>query len=835
MAHRSGRPRPKRAPAGNFKPDAALDASAQFAALRLRVMALVGDRVTLEAREAIVSCFERIAPAYTHLRSSFRPGLRLFFLHLLAQGAQPGSEGLSSHALAKATGLKAEELAVLVTEEEDRWRELGSEGLVPVPDPEDPRAMEFWLTHKPPVPAPDLDGIFAAATEFASRVNEANLLGLRHLFAAFLFWPTDDRPLCSHLDLEPLGISSEKLLVGFRRHLENASSGPSGSASDSAIGDRDGAWVNAIRMVNALTQGRKSQFIRDALDTESVLEVKKYAKILGILMREADEQEFSLAIFGHWGRGKTFLMKHLAACLRTPPPALGERRRRARTGFMRHFLPVGERPFETVTFKAWRYPSKPEVWIHLYETVAQAAFGGPWYKTLPNIIRSGIEKRGWFQLLAAYAALAFGVTPWLHRAQAEWNLIRGLYVMIGLMGLIWLYTFIGGIRKATARLSAEYLTATRHTEKLGLQATIGSDLEAALKGWVRPSAFSWWFYLGFALCTLWLLMGTWWRLTTLENAKAWFNTTAAPFLQHQFGLTWNLPSPSVPVPVLLLSVVAVVVALLLWIRWGGSRPDRLLLVVDDLDRCSPDHLLSVMESIKLLLENPEVSCRVVVSMLVEEDILKHAIWEKYKHLAEETAAKQLSTSFSGEGLFRQNCEKLFTVHLRMEPLDPNEIQTIIESFSREERLYVDGGVRELPVRVGGSPVPRRRGPNGTPQPPTVPRLVFEGNTSYDFYASTVPDTLVLGAEERAVISDVLTRHRVGSRIIAPLGPRAIRAFIFRYQLARLLLRDIHHLHVPPRLLAEELADRLYLTNPNEAATVRLDRPPQLTAVVKQVS
>lgn len=42
-----------------------------------------------------------------------------------------------------------------------------------------------------------------------------------------------------------------------------------------------------------------------------------------------------------------------------------------------------------------------------------------------------------------------------------------------------------------------------------------------------------------------------------------------------------------------------------------------------------------MESIKLLIEAPEVSLRVQVAMLLEEEILKHAIYEKYGNLLDQ--------------------------------------------------------------------------------------------------------------------------------------------------------------------------------------------------------
>jgi hypothetical protein len=73
---------------------------------------------------------------------------------------------------------------------------------------------------------------------------------------------------------------------------------------------------------------------------------------------------------------------------------------------------------------------------------------------------------------------------------------------------------------------------------------------------------------------------------------------------------------------LVFSLVVFVPALVARCAFQASppSPDRLPLVVDDLDRCQPNHLLAVMESIKLLLEDTEIGRRVQVLMLVEEEI-----------------------------------------------------------------------------------------------------------------------------------------------------------------------------------------------------------------------
>jgi hypothetical protein len=77
---------------------------------------------------------------------------------------------------------------------------------------------------------------------------------------------------------------------------------------------------------------------------------------------------------------------------------------------------------------------------------------------------------------------------------------------------------------------------------------------------------------------------------------------------------------------------------------GERRPGKVLLVVDDLDRCSPSEMLSVIENVRLLLDDEEINSRLQVLMLVDEHVLQHAIALRYETMIEERAGGQVSSS-----------------------------------------------------------------------------------------------------------------------------------------------------------------------------------------------
>jgi Cdc6-like AAA superfamily ATPase len=389
---------------------------------------------------------------------------------------------------------------------------------------------------------------------------------------------------------------------------------------------------------------------REAGEEELCLDVDDYAGVLAELFSHGDDGEFCFAIYGNWGRGKTFLARRLQKAL----------------------LHLNKR-YEVIYFSAWKYPSAPEVWVYLYETFAKAAFDRPWHIAIPNVIRTAIVKRGYSGLLIIYGMLAISVLPVLELLRVAEEVIKFVYVGIGATGLVWLWSLVRGVQRTGVRLTREYLTASRHTEKLGLQATIGTDLRILLMGWMPTEPFSRAFVAGYWSVTVLFLLGTWLRLTGWATIEAW--TTA------KFGwpviANWQAGSAAVVVCVL----VILLVSAFRWIRRGGSSPARLILVVDDLDRCRPEHLLSVMESIKLLIEEPEVSRRVQVAMLLEEEILKHAIFEKYGNLIDASRTAVLQTSYDADRLMQENCEKLFTASLRLPRLSRSELKDLIETFS----------------------------------------------------------------------------------------------------------------------------------------------------------
>jgi hypothetical protein len=89
-----------------------------------------------------------------------------------------------------------------------------------------------------------------------------------------------------------------------------------------------------------VARGQALSFQRTATEDELCLSVQAYAKILARLFRLPDPSDFCLAIFGFWGRGKTFLLEQTANVINAQAHDDNDH-------------------YEVVFFRAWKYPSRP--------------------------------------------------------------------------------------------------------------------------------------------------------------------------------------------------------------------------------------------------------------------------------------------------------------------------------------------------------------------------------------------------------------------------------------------------------------------------------------------
>lgn len=116
----------------------------------------------------------------------------------------------------------------------------------------------------------------------------------------------------------------------------------------------------------------------------------------------------------------------------------------------------------------------------------------------------------------------------------------------------------------------------------------------------------------------------------------------------------------------------------------NPKTQRLLLFVDDLDRCSEDRIIQIIDSLKVMLEDPEISSRVVVLTAIDERILKRAIAHKYYDSINRNYIENDERKKAMEILVREYMDKLFILGIKLTNLNLREKEDIFDAFSKNQ-------------------------------------------------------------------------------------------------------------------------------------------------------
>jgi hypothetical protein len=526
-------------------------------------------------------------------------------------------------------------------------------------------------------------------------------------------------------------------------------------------------------------------FSREPPEAALRLNFEEYALAISRVFRDASG-EFCMALLGRWGSGKTRLARLVTTYLSKPDVFSLE--------LKQYGLPRADNDtmqYSIVWFSAWQYRRVPEAWIFLYETFSKALVS-PDNTTLilriARVLRVNVARRGEIDLVFRLCVLAAILAP----LQLIGGIVQLLIPILGILGVYQLMSMMRTGPKTVKQLATDYATLTQHSEQLGLQASIGVDLRALLRGWImRPAPTAEMpesvpglgpLRLHLALWIIPAVVAVIWAIGLAKELYVdlpdWLNKLAGTDLLNKLALTsigtkhfgnkvgWESLG--------LWSIVSFGCAILL--RWPADVTKRILLVVDDLDRCLPGELIDIVEAVKLLLEDPALAQRVQVLVLVDEEPLDVAIRERFKALIEARGSAESDAS-----TVREHKEKLFLCALRLPELTPGEVNDLLTAYtaaapdtvSRTERAALLGQ-----AIAGEKGVEKRGLPNRT-----------------DLFTPQERDFL-----RNAVV-----------RALPPGGrsptPRQIRSFLSKYQIARALCA--YGKFSNPDQLAEGLAKAVF--------------------------
>lgn len=445
--------------------------------------------------------------------------------------------------------------------------------------------------------------------------------------------------------------------------------------------------LGSISSTHKIKTKRKDFTINDDA-IEGVINIHKiteeFSKILIGLSKV--EKGNLVGIFGKWGRGKTFFLRHIKEYIK------------------KH----NGTKFEFVSFNAWKYQNSTSLWAYLYEQFSNEYFksssSGCWVKRKWNQftknVRLNLDRNGVFNALLFLATIVF--------------LIFNIYWSLSANA-----KFLNFILSGTSFFTIVYLLKKNITE-----------------------------YKDYAIETLKKYSGR-------KEFKE--------LLGNQAEIQKEL--------------------IILVRNWVAKSEKRIMLIVDDIDRCNEDKIIDIIDSLRIMLDDEYLSKKIIILAAIDERILKSAIRQKIKSLDDELGSELLNERV------KEYFDKLFITGIKLGDISASDSLEILSSLTKmpkkaktkneiidyestrqTENDQESESMSKFLTLAGDKEVYADQVEEKSIKNENTTELVLENNNVIE----------ELSVEEHQMLKESLQSFQVST-------PRQIRIFYYRYLLARNLL------------------------------------------------
>ncbi|KAB8151252.1 hypothetical protein EZY14_019365 [Kordia sp. TARA_039_SRF] len=471
------------------------------------------------------------------------------------------------------------------------------------------------------------------------------------------------------------------------------------------------------KIINASPQRKPSAIFGNGYSThdydfEPKLDVKVLSRSFANLIRNLKNSPGQmLGVFGQWGRGKTYFMRQVLEEL-----DLTHRKKADNE--------AKQNQFYYLKFHAWKYQDTEGVWAYLYQNIMEL------YLTHKN---DKSKKYGnWFQRNLYYPIAAkWNETQLLFKL----NRIRNGIFNLSLFLLILLVTVFIVIFYPDFLNDIKFWTVF-----------IGTSIS------IQGFSF---------LSKAWKLGDKGKRLVKRYTHKPNFNKLLGVQAEIQEELKYVLRA---------------------WMKTEIKEEDgkaieslrndqkRLLLFVDDIDRCHEERLIQVIDALRVMLEEDEILMRVIIVAAIDEDILERAIQWKYRNFLNETEEVGRDNT-----LVKEYMDKLFISCLKLPPLYIEEKNEILDSYAQKI------GVQEIAVQEEETDEDKDelKTENNIEEPVADDYQVIQNDEENRLTTEDNKENkFVITVEELELLK------RYAENITERVTPRQLRIFMYRYLLAR---------------------------------------------------
>lgn len=200
------------------------------------------------------------------------------------------------------------------------------------------------------------------------------------------------------------------------------------------------------------------------------------------------------------------------------------------------------------------------------------------------------------------------------------------------------------------------------------------------------------------------------------------------------------------------------------IKHNEEKPKkRLLLFVDDIDRCKEDRLIQVIDALRVMLEDEEIMKRVIIVAAVDEDILERAIQWKYKNFIDSEKDRESS-------LVKEYMDKLFISCIKLPSLYPLEKEQMINNYAEKIGVEI---IEEEEILTNTIETGQEETTKEKTSTTTANATQDEGNLE-----QKEKSNYVIKKEELKLL------QQYSQDLKGEVTPRQLRIFMYRYLLAR---------------------------------------------------
>lgn len=202
-----------------------------------------------------------------------------------------------------------------------------------------------------------------------------------------------------------------------------------------------------------------------------------------------------------------------------------------------------------------------------------------------------------------------------------------------------------------------------------------------------------------------------------------------------------------------------------WLKKSGTREKRLLLFVDDIDRCSEQRIIQVIDALRVMLDDDDLIKKIVVLVAVDEVLLERAIEHKYKDFDIPDKTKDVVNEYM---------DKLFIGGVKLPKLSKEEQAIILKAYAidnefLEKEVPKDTDTEEEEI------IDNEEEKSETPAEKEIRELDF----------SSIPLERPVEISEFFLLEKELEMLETNaSELSGNVTPRQLRIYMYRYLLAK---------------------------------------------------